>query len=92
MLPHHEDVPALNGRKIKGFGTKYFCNLSSINRSGSNSKAVYVYQGSEACQFVPMDSGGAVTDRLDPRDPFVDASRKRDKKLYQHNYFPPNTM
>ena len=31
--------PALNGRKMKGFGTKYLLTLSSRNRSGSKSLA-----------------------------------------------------
>ena len=32
--------PALNGRKTKGLGTRYFLTRSSKNRSGSNSSAV----------------------------------------------------
>ena len=32
--------PALNGRKMKGLGTRYFLTRSSKNRSGSNSSAV----------------------------------------------------
>ena len=31
--------PAPKGRKIKGFGTRYFFNRSSMNRSGSNLSA-----------------------------------------------------
>ena len=31
--------PALNGQKMKGLGTRYLCNLSSRNRSGSNFRA-----------------------------------------------------
>jgi hypothetical protein len=34
-----EDVPALKGRKINGFGVKYFFSRSSKKRSGSNSSA-----------------------------------------------------
>ena len=32
--------PALNGRKMKGFGARYLLTRSSRNRSGSNSSAV----------------------------------------------------
>jgi hypothetical protein len=31
--------PPLKGQKIKGFGTRYLCSLSSKNLSGSNSRA-----------------------------------------------------
>lgn len=32
-------IPALNGRKMNGLGRRYFCTLSSMNLSGSNSNA-----------------------------------------------------
>ena len=37
--PRHILGPALKGTNMKGFGIRYLFNLSSMNRSGSNSSA-----------------------------------------------------
>jgi len=40
--------PALNGRNMNGFGVKYLCKRSSMNLSGSNSRAGKSQRGSVA--------------------------------------------
>jgi hypothetical protein len=37
--PKHDLGPVPKGKNMDGLGTRYSCNLSSINRSGSNSCA-----------------------------------------------------
>ena len=41
--PRQMRGPPLNGRKMNGFGTRYFCTRASRNRSGSNVSAVGGY-------------------------------------------------
>ena len=48
--------PAPKGRKIKGFGTRYFFTRSSMNRSGSNSSAEdspLLFVGVYNCKYLP---------------------------------------
>ena len=62
--------PALEGKKMYGFGVRYLCNLSSRNRSGSNSWAFKQSINQSHVYFY----NSMRTDHQAPKDPYDDAS------------------
>ena len=65
--------PALNGRKINGFGTRYFLTRSSRNRSGSNSSAI---EGWSYRRLLRGRSNMGGTYHQGPKDPSFGALTK----------------